>query len=66
VEAVVAIIQQNVATARKIIREAVKRLGAERTCACGEALKFAIMTDRKLIPEKTREKLDVIMGKYLK
>jgi len=66
VEAVVAIIRQNVATARKIIREAVKKLGSERACACGESLRFAIMTDRKLIPEATREKLDVIMGKYLK
>jgi 5'-methylthioadenosine phosphorylase len=66
VEAVVAIIQQNVAMARKIIREAIRKLGTERTCACGESLKFAIMTDRKLIPEATREKLDVIMGKYLK
>lgn len=66
VEAVVAIIQQNVSTARKIIREALKQLAAERACACGEALKFAIMTDRKLISEATREKLDVIMGKYLK
>jgi len=66
VEAVVAIIQQNVATARKIIREAVKNLGGQRSCACGEALKFAIMTDRKLIPEATREKLSLLIGKYLK
>ena len=65
VEAVIAIIQQNVATARRIIREAVKNLSEARTCACSEALKYAIMTPRELIPAKTREKLEVIMGKYL-
>lgn len=65
VEAVIAIIQQNVATARKIIKAAVKKLTASSTCACGEALKYAIMTHKEQIPEATRKKLDVLMGKYL-
>jgi 5'-methylthioadenosine phosphorylase len=65
VEAIIAIIQQNVATARNIIKTAAKRLSGERRCACGEALKFAIMTDRERISETTRQKLAVLMGKYL-
>jgi len=65
VEAVVALIRQNVAMAKKIIAEAAGRLGEERGCGCGSALQFAIMTDRKLIPEETKARLDVIMGKYL-
>jgi len=65
VEAVVAIIKKNVATARKIIREAAKHLGGQRICPCRKALEYAIMTDRTLIPEETRKKLDVIMGQYL-
>jgi len=65
VEAVLAIIQQNVATAKNIIKEAVRRLVAARGCKCGEALKYAIMTHRELIPVTARERLDVIMGKYL-
>jgi 5'-methylthioadenosine phosphorylase len=64
VEAVIAIVQQNVATAKKIIKEAVKNLGAARGCKCDEALKYAIMTRKDLIPSTTREKLEVIMGKY--
>jgi 5'-methylthioadenosine phosphorylase len=28
------------------------------------AAKFAIMTDRKAIPEATKHKLDVLFGKY--
>lgn len=65
VEAVIAIIQQNVAMARKIIANAVARLAAERGCACQDALKFAIMTNKEVIPTATKEKLSVIMGKYL-
>jgi 5'-methylthioadenosine phosphorylase len=65
VEAVIAIIQQNVATAKSIIKAAVLKLAGSRGCPCGEALKYAIMTHKELIPEATRQKLDVIMGKYL-
>ena len=68
VEAVVAIIRQNVATARNIIKTAVKRLASvpPRACSCGDALRYAIMTRKELIPAATREKLDVVMGKYLR
>ena len=65
VEAVLAIIKQNVSMARNIIKQAVCALSAEPRCACGEALKFAIMTDRALIPEQTRKDLAPILGKYL-
>ncbi len=65
VEAIIAIIQQNVATARNIIKAAAKRLSGERRCACSESLKYAIMTNKELISETTRQKLAVLMGKYL-
>jgi len=65
VEAVMTIIKQNVTMARNIIKQAVRSLSAEPRCECGEALKFAIMTDRSLIPVQTRKDLDLILGKYL-
>jgi 5'-methylthioadenosine phosphorylase len=65
VEAVLAIIKQNVSMARNIIKQAVCSLSTEPRCECGEALKFAIMTDHSLIPEQTRKDLDPILGKYL-
>jgi 5'-methylthioadenosine phosphorylase len=37
----------------------------ERTCKCGNALKHAIITDRKAIPAAARRRLAVIAGKYL-
>jgi 5'-methylthioadenosine phosphorylase len=65
VEAVLAIIAQNVATARNIIRAAVANLAGARSCSCGEALRYAIMTRRDLIPLETKARLGVLMGKYL-
>lgn len=66
VEAVLAIIRNNVVTARNIIRAAVQRLTAGRICGCGSALQFAIMTNHEQIPAATREKLAPLIGKYLK
>ena len=68
VEAVIAIIQQNVNTARQIIKEAVLEIAAgwqTTDCGCGEALKYAIMTTKELIPEQTRKDLEPLLGKYL-
>ena len=36
-----------------------------RTCKCGSALAHALITDRKAIPEATRKKLELLVGKYL-
>ena len=65
VEAVLEIIRQNVAMARNIIKHAAGALTSQPRCACGESLKYAIMTDRDLIPAQTREDLEPILGKYL-
>lgn len=66
VEQVIQYLTKNVENAKKIIARVVKGLPRERTCKCPTALKNAIMTDSSLIPEKTKKKLDVIIGKYVK
>lgn len=65
VEAVVAIIKQNVAMAKNIIRHAVVKIAPERSCPCREALKHAGISDPAVIPVETRENLDLLIGKYL-
>lgn len=65
VEAVVAVMQKNIVTAQKIIKEAFRNLSRKASCSCGEALKGAIFTRPDLIPLKTKEKLDLIIGKYV-
>lgn len=65
VEAILEIIHQNVAMAKTIIRHAVKDITAERRCPCSTAMQYAIITDRSVIPAETKQKLDLIVGKYL-
>jgi 5'-methylthioadenosine phosphorylase len=65
VEAVVAVMHQNVDNARRLIRAAVPRLSAERTCGCASALKHAIMTAKDAIPPEARTRLGLLIGKYL-
>jgi 5'-methylthioadenosine phosphorylase len=66
VETVVEYLNRNVRNAQLVMREAVRRLGAqERACECGSAIKNAVFTPRELWPEATTEKLDAIIKKYL-
>jgi 5'-methylthioadenosine phosphorylase len=59
-------LNRNVQNAQKIIRAAVRHMPKERACKCGSALAHAILTDRKKIPPRTRKKLALLVGKYLK
>jgi 5'-methylthioadenosine phosphorylase len=61
---IVANLVKNAENACKVVAAAVERLPEERSCKCGSALAHAIITDRKLVPEATRRKLDLIVGKY--
>jgi 5'-methylthioadenosine phosphorylase len=49
-----------------VVKAAVAALPRERNCACASALKYAMLTDPKVIPAETRKKLDLLIGKYLK
>jgi len=65
VEAIIKIIQQNVAMAKNIIRHAVSSISPERSCPCSSAMKYAVISDPKVIPESTKADLDILIGKYL-
>jgi len=61
---IIANLNKNAENASKVVAAAVAAMPAERTCKCGSALAHAIITDRSLVPESTRKKLDLIIGKY--
>jgi 5'-methylthioadenosine phosphorylase len=65
IEAILAIIRQNVATARSIIKAAVGQLQQPPGCACGEALKYAVITDPSRIPGRPDENLALLIGRHL-
>jgi 5'-methylthioadenosine phosphorylase len=65
VDQIVAVLHQNGENASKVVRAAVAAMPNERTCACQDALKYAIITDRKAIPAETRERLSLLLDRYL-
>ncbi|HEY3743605.1 MAG TPA: S-methyl-5'-thioadenosine phosphorylase [Bryobacteraceae bacterium] len=62
---IIANLTKNAENASKLVAAAVTAMPDERTCKCGSALAHALLTDRKTIPEATRNKLELLVGKYL-
>jgi 5'-methylthioadenosine phosphorylase len=65
VEAVLSVLSENAAGARRTMRGAVGRIDADRACGCRDAMRFGIMTDRKTISDEARERLRPVAGRYL-
>ncbi len=62
---VVEVMNRNVATAKKIIRDVLPQFTAERNCPCATSLANAIVTDRAKISAETKRRLKPIMGRYV-
>lgn len=62
---IIANLQKNAQNAQKLIRAAVRLAPENRTCGCGSALRHALITDPNRIPAKTRERLALLVHKYL-
>ena len=56
---------KNAENAAKVVAAAVERMPEERACKCGSALAHALITDPKAVPDVTRKKLELLVGKYL-
>ena len=65
VDQVIAVLNQNSENAQRLIRETVRLLDEKRPCKCGSALQSAILTDRSKVPSATKEKLKLLIQKYI-
>ena len=65
VDQVVAVLVKNAENAANVVRETIAAMPTGRSCKCGSALAHAILTDRDKIPATTRQKLGLILDKYL-
>jgi 5'-methylthioadenosine phosphorylase len=63
---IVANLTRNAENAAKVVASAVANMPSERKCKCGSALKHALITNPAAIPEKTKQKLELLVGKYLR
>src|SRR5216683_2569932 len=66
VEQIVSVLVKNAENAAKVVKATVSAMPKTRSCKCGSALAHAILTDPAKVPAATKEKLKLILGKYLK
>ena len=65
IDVIISTMLHNIDNAKKIIKLAVSRIPDRRDCECATALKMAIVTAPPVIPAGQKEKLDLLIGKYL-
>jgi 5'-methylthioadenosine phosphorylase len=66
VEAVITVLNHNTHIAQQAIANLAQHLTPERACDGGSALANALITQPERIPPETRQKLDLLVRKYLK
>jgi 5'-methylthioadenosine phosphorylase len=57
-------LQKNCQAAQTIVAKTVQDLQPARNCLCHEALKYALITDKKAVPAEAKLRLECIVGKY--
>ena len=65
VEMVIQTLHKNTTLAQESVRVLARNLKHERRCECGHALAAALITRRDVVPPQTRQKLDLLVNKYL-
>ena len=64
VEAVVANLMKNVATAQVVLRRVIPRVGKACGAGCGDALANAVITNPRAFPPRTRRRLALLLDRY--
>jgi 5'-methylthioadenosine phosphorylase len=62
---ILAILQRNVQLAQEVIAGMVPQLQGERSCACCTALQYALITAPDMIPAAAKERLELLIGRYI-
>lgn len=66
IEMIIGYLNKNIDNAKKLLKIAIPELAKITKFSAEDALKFAIITDHKLIPEHKKWDLKPIIGKYIK
>jgi 5'-methylthioadenosine phosphorylase len=65
IDQIIAVMHQNSGNAQKVVKAAVRLMPADLSASPAQtAAKYAIVTDREVIPAETKAKLDLLYGKY--
>ena len=66
VEMIISNLLRNVRTAKELVKRIVALIPEERDCACASALENAIVTAPDRIPPHLRQRLSLLIGKYMR
>ncbi|OGX08556.1 MAG: methylthioadenosine phosphorylase [Omnitrophica WOR_2 bacterium GWA2_47_8] len=66
IEMIIQYLTKNAENAKRILKAAVPKIGKLKAFSAQDALKFAIVTNPKLIPAKKKKDLAILIGKYIK
>jgi len=58
-------LRKGVDTVKRVLKLLLPSIPERRDCACASALKHAVVTDAKYVPENKRKELELLIGKYL-
>lgn len=65
VEMVVEVIKKNILASEEAIRNLARNYSIQRNCECDHALEGALLTKENLIPPETKEKVSLLVQKYI-
>ncbi|MBT4458606.1 MAG: S-methyl-5'-thioadenosine phosphorylase [Anaerolineae bacterium] len=65
VEMVIKTLMKNTEVAQDAIRNLAREMSSKRNCTCENALADALITQPRVIPSETRERLNLLVRKYL-
>ena len=65
VEMIIQNLNSNISNAKKILKMAIPQVGKLKKISAANALQYAIITNRDLIPKKIKKDLAIIIGKYI-
>jgi 5'-methylthioadenosine phosphorylase len=66
VDMIIETLHRNTHTAQEAVRLLARNLNVTRDCDCASALATALITDPARVPDSTKQKLNLLIGKYLK
>ncbi|MBF0484100.1 MAG: S-methyl-5'-thioadenosine phosphorylase [Candidatus Omnitrophica bacterium] len=65
VDMIIGYLTKNAENAKKILKLAIPKIGQLKEFSAQGALKFALLTDRKAIPERVKKDLEILIKNYL-
>ncbi len=59
-------LKKNVANSKTLLKEFISLVDSNKSCECQEALKNAIITKPEFISQETKDRLNILINKYIK